>query len=414
MTRISNRGLELIKRFEGLRLRAYKCSSGIDTIGFGHTGPDVFPGLIITEEEAHELLLQDIASFESCVNTFTNVNINQNEYDALVSFSFNVGCGAFKDSTLLKLLNSPAPRLDVADQFLRWVKGQGGETIQGLVNRREAERKLFLEQPDKHPLLSQSILAKKDTWLKTRAADSSLLKPEEKLFVPKGSAWEWEKITMFAGSTHRQVKLTAQPDREWFFYEPHWKVINDVPEDAITSAPSAEVKLSVPYYSQRDNYRDANRTCFSSSCAMLLSGLIPEAIDDDDDYIKTVFEVGDTTEAWVQLSALKQYGVDAEFKQNGSWADIEKLLRNGIPVPLGILHHGGVSAPSGGGHWICAVGISADNKDIIVHDPFGDLDLVNGSYLSTYGKFLKYSKKNLGPRWMVEGEGSGWYIQALR
>ena len=147
---------------------------------------------------------------------------------------------------------------------------------------------------------------------------------------------------------------------------------------------------------------------------MLLSGLDPDAIDNDDAYIKTVFEVGDTTEAWVQVAALEKYGVDAAFKQTGTWNDVESLLANGIPVPLGILHHGSVDQPSGGGHWICAVGLSADKKDVIVHDPFGDLDLVAGTYLSSNGKFLRYSKKNLGPRWAVEGSGSGWYIQASR
>lgn len=414
MATIGQEGLELIKSFEGLRLRTYKCSSGVDTIGYGHTGPDVKPGMVITEEEAEDLLRKDVASFEQCINTFTSVKINQNEFDALVSFAFNCGCTAYKDSTLLRLLNQGAPRTEVAEQFLRWVKGAGGETVPGLVRRREAEKKLFLKDADKHPLLGQSILAKQDTWLKIKPVDSSTLAPEEKLFVPKGSAWEWSSITQDAGQLHRKVVLLQQPDKDWYIYEPHWKIINDIDENAPGNkpAPTAGIKLSVPYYSQRDNYRDANRTCFSSSCAMLLSGLKPDLIDDDEEYIRTVFEIGDTTEAWVQVAALKTYGVDSVFKQNGNWDDIEDLLARKIPVPIGILHHGGVEAPSGGGHWICCVGVSPDNKSIIVHDPFGDLDLVLGRYESSYGKYLSYSKKNLGPRWLVEGNGTGWYIDA--
>ena len=411
--KLSKTGFDLIKKFEGLRLTAYLCPVRVWTIGYGHTGEDVYSGLKISEERAEELLLDDLQSFEQCVNSFVTVKLNQNEYDALVSFTFNVGTTAFINSTLLKLLNQRTNRRVVSEEFKRWVKGGDGEAIPGLVRRREEECKLFLAQI-KHPLLGQSILAKQDTWLKKRPADSGLLKPEEKVFVPKGSAWEWNSITIFAGSVHREVKLSAKPNESWYIYEPHWKIINDVPENAVTYQKSSEVKLSVPYYSQRDNYRDANRTCFSSSCAMLLSGLKPEAIDNDDEYIETVFTIGDTVDAWVQLTALEQYGIKAKFYQNGNWDSVGKLLREGIPVPLGILHHGPISAPTGGGHWICAVGITADDKSIIVHDPWGDLDLVAGGYLSSNGKYLKYSKKNLGPRWCVEGSNSGWYIGAVK
>ncbi len=80
---------------------------------------------------------------------------------------------------------------------------------------------------------------------------------------------------------------------------------------------------------------------------MLLSGLKPDVIGNDDEYIQTVFEIGDTTEAWVQVRALEQYGVETEFRQDGSWSEVEELLEKGIPVPLGILHHGGVTNP----HW---------------------------------------------------------------
>jgi lysozyme len=416
--RLSSAGLELIKSFEGLRLEAYPDpGTGGDpwTIGYGHTGPDVHKGLVITEVKADELLRGDVEIFEQCVSSFVKPSINQNEYDALVSFTYNVGTTAFVNSTLLQLLNEGEPRSTVAEQFGRWVKGGNGETLAGLVTRREKEAKLFLTPvKKKHPLLGMSILAKQDTWLKKRVADSRSLKADEKLFVPQGSAWEWNTITMTAGSNHDMVVLKADPNKKWYMFKDHWKVINDVVEGSVTAASSNEIKLSVPYYSQRDNYRDADRTCFSSSCAMLLSGLDPDAINNDDAYIKTVFEIGDTTEAWVQVAALEKYGVDAAFKQTGTWNDVESLLANGIPVPLGILHHGSVDQPSGGGHWICAVGLSADKKDVIVHDPFGDLDLVAGSYLSSNGKFLRYSKKNLGPRWAVEGSGSGWYIQASR
>jgi len=261
--------------------------------------------------------------------------------------------------------------------------------------------------------LGKSILAKRDTWLKRKPVDSSTLAAEEKLFVPKGAAWQWTEIRMYAGEVHQRVILELQPDKEWWFFPDHWKIINDVNIESSEPSTKNEIKLSVPYYSQRDNYRDANRTCFSSSCAMLLSGLDPDAIENDDDYIREVFKIGDTTDSSVQVKALAHFGVESSFLTTGDWSSIEERLEKGIPVPIGILHKGSVSKPSGGGHWICVVGVTADRSKLWVHDPWGDLDLVAGTYVSQDGEYKLYSKANLGPRWMVEGNKSGWFIKAL-
>jgi len=145
---------------------------------------------------------------------------------------------------------------------------------------------------------------------------------------------------------------------------------------------------------------------------MLLSGLEPNAIENDDDYIREVFKFGDTTDASVQVKTLAHFGVESQFLTNGNWSHIEHQLEDGIPVPIGILHKGTVAKPSGGGHWVCVVGVTADRSKFWVHDPWGELDLVGGTYLSSDGKYRLYSKKNLGPRWMVEGSGSGWFIKA--
>jgi hypothetical protein len=172
--------------------------------------------------------------------------------------------------------------------------------------------------------------------------------------------------------------------------------------------------LRVPYFSQRDSSTDQGpRMCFSSSCAMLVEALKPGTLpgpNGDDTYLGRVFRYGDTTDAASQLKALAFYGVKANFVQNADWSKIEGQIGRGIPVPIGILHHGRVSAPTGGGHWLIVVGHTPTH--VVVHDPFGDLDLVNGGYLSSNGKALRYSRKNLGPRWMVEGPGTGWAILA--
>jgi len=125
VTQLSAQGISLIKRFEGLRLTSYLDCVGVLTIGYGHTGSDVITNQRITEDEAEDLLLKDLIRFEKCVNNNVKVHLNQNEYDALVSFTYNVGCGAFESSTLLRLLNQGADRVKVADEFGRWVKGRG-------------------------------------------------------------------------------------------------------------------------------------------------------------------------------------------------------------------------------------------------------------------------------------------------
>jgi lysozyme len=137
---ISETGLNLIKHFEGLRLRAYHCSANVWTIGYGHTG-GVRPGDVITAEEADAFLRQDVAEAESSVSRDVRIPLTQHQFDALVSFVFNLGAGNFSTSTLLRKLNA-GDYTGAADEFLRWVNA--GRKIQaGLVRRREAEKNLF-------------------------------------------------------------------------------------------------------------------------------------------------------------------------------------------------------------------------------------------------------------------------------
>ncbi len=101
--KLSVNGMNHIKNWEGLRLKAYKCPAGVWTIGYGHTGPDVKPGGTITQAQADALLDKDTDDAESAVNTLVKVPLSQNQFDALVSFVFNTGIGSFKNSTLLRL-----------------------------------------------------------------------------------------------------------------------------------------------------------------------------------------------------------------------------------------------------------------------------------------------------------------------
>jgi len=139
---VSSVGRKAIEGYEGCRLTAYQDSVGVWTIGYGHTGPDVHAGLTITQAQADQLLLADLYKFEQGVSQLVRVPINQNQFDALVSFAFNLGLGSLGRSTLLKLLNSRDYK-GAADQFLKWTYA-GHEQLPGLVIRRRAERAMFL------------------------------------------------------------------------------------------------------------------------------------------------------------------------------------------------------------------------------------------------------------------------------
>jgi len=139
--KISDAGIDLIKSFEGCRLNAYIDAVGIPTIGYGSTD-DVKMGDTLTQDEAEALLKQDLVRFEECINEYVDVDLNQNEYDALVCFAFNVGCNAVKNSTMLRLINA-GDLIGAAQQFKRWDKA-GGKPLAGLTRRRLAESKLFL------------------------------------------------------------------------------------------------------------------------------------------------------------------------------------------------------------------------------------------------------------------------------
>lgn len=140
-------GYNLSRKSEGLRLKAYKCPAGIWTIGYGATryedGSKVKEGDLITKERAEELLKNLMSKFEKSVKRLVQVQLNDNQFSALVDFSYNVGTGNFANSTLLRKLNA-GDTIGASKEFERWVYSKGVK-LPGLVKRRKAERKLFLK-----------------------------------------------------------------------------------------------------------------------------------------------------------------------------------------------------------------------------------------------------------------------------
>ncbi|MEM0704456.1 lysozyme [Enterobacter quasihormaechei] len=142
----SDKGIDLIKQFEGCKLSAYQDSVGVWTIGYGWTQPvdgkPIRAGMTIKQETAERLLKTGLVSYESDVSRLVKVGLTQGQFDALVSFTYNLGARSLSTSTLLRKLNA-GDYAGAADEFLRWNKA-GGKVLNGLIRRREAERALFL------------------------------------------------------------------------------------------------------------------------------------------------------------------------------------------------------------------------------------------------------------------------------
>ena len=168
------------------------------------------------------------------------------------------------------------------------------------------------------------------------------------------------------------------------------------------------------YYVQTDSAtQHGDRMCFSSTCAMAIKYLKPDALrgsNADDDYLRTVLKYGDTTEYTAHLKACKDYGVTATFYKNGTKQGLINELKNGYPVATGILHRGHASGPRGGGHWMLLIGDEGGKG--VFHDPYGEMDNVNGGYVSvgSGGQGVKYSWVNWLKRWEVEGPRTGWFM----
>lgn len=142
--KLGDAGLALIKEFEGLSLKAYTCPAGVLTIGFGTT-MGVRPGQVISEAEAEAMLRADVDKFAKGVSEAVKVPLAQHQFDALVAFAYNVGLGAFRTSTMLRLINK-GEMASAAAQFARWNRA-GQKVLPGLTRRRAAERKLFEGKP---------------------------------------------------------------------------------------------------------------------------------------------------------------------------------------------------------------------------------------------------------------------------
>lgn len=148
--KLNKKGIELMHKFEGLVLKAYLCPAKVWTIGYGNTfyedGTKVKQGDLITEQRANELFTNIVNErFANKVKSLLNIELNENQFSALVSLSYNIGIANFSKSTLLKRVNANPIDKDIKYQFSRWNKA-GGKVMRGLTNRRNAETKLYFDE----------------------------------------------------------------------------------------------------------------------------------------------------------------------------------------------------------------------------------------------------------------------------
>lgn len=418
-------GKTLIRSFEGYEPCAYPdpgTGSAPWTVCTGHTG-GIKPGDCFSDAQCEQFLNDDLKAFEACVETYCP-GLNDWEFSALTSFAFNVGCGALAESTLRRRINAGEdPQVVIPEELPRWVNGANGP-LPGLVRRRDAEVKLAqtrLEDadPPSKPGESQQTPQPPSGPAQVKLLDFF------KYYSGTPSNPQQEKAVLALESELQEVAPELLESDAWWVEEYRGQ---HAPPPPPKPEPKPEpsngiIKLPVTYQCQVDSEylggSEALRMCFSSSCAMLLDYIDPEALrghgQEDDYYLATLEKLGyDSTDAAGQVATLAHFGLDATFRTNGTLNKLRALLADDIPIPCGILHHGHVSNPTGGGHWMCIVGIDENAEQLIIHDPYGELDLINGIYQYTdceHGRFVRYSFKNWLARWEIVG-GDGWYIEA--
>jgi GH24 family phage-related lysozyme (muramidase) len=404
----SQAGVNLIKSFESLSFTPYVDAVGVLTIGYGHTGPDVKPGGRVNQQQAEIILRKDLCRFEEAIHKLVNVELNQNQFDALVSFTFNTGENAFADSTLRKRLNSGEDPCSAAREELpRWNKGNG-KVLEGLTRRRMQEVELFCSPAPKLKTGPISITSLQVTWFKKEPVPSAELSNDKKAKIYQGRTIP-NCIILDQKDKHTLLELGGGLGK-WWIYDAHWDGLKTKTEIK-PYAVSGDLRYlrNFPYFYQQDNGPQGWRQCQTSSIAMCLKYFDVPGINDDKDYFKYVDKYGDTTARDSHYKALADLRMSAKFTISADVDDVKKEIDQGRPVVAGILHHGTVDQPTGGGHFVVIFGYGKDYW--LVHDPYGRLDLVAGTWVDTSpaaGKNVHYSFKDFNPRLFVSGGANGW------
>ncbi len=401
--RIIPEGVELIKHFEGLSLTPYQDSAAVWTVGHGHTGPIARAGKPINATDAALLLLSDLRNAEEAVERLLP-GLADHTFAALVSFTFNLGQGALDGSTMAKRLRAGEDPYQVLPEELpKWVKA-GGKVLAGLQRRRQAEVGLAQKDGPRHSLAKDQ---QPEGQAEQKAEPAVPLDLANFFEHYQAEPHQVAAVRLLGDAIKAKAPELLRSDAAWV--------------KAYRSKAPAVIQLPVPYQYQLDSStQHGARMCFSSTNAMVVEYLKPGTLrgaQADDAFLAKVLQYGDTTSAEAQVRALKAFGIKAAFRTDGTSKRARELLAAGLPVPMGVLHHGPFTNPTGGGHWVLAVGWDQRTGQWIVHDPYGRMDEIRGGYASnepTAGRFVRYSRERFGVRWLVKGEGDGWFLEISR
>lgn len=270
--------------------------------------------------------------------------------------------------------------------------------------------------------MTAAIQATSNTLFKSQLKDSTQLSSKDKFPIRRDTIVELKELGDLDKSHYRIVleeKIENCPYTSGYVFAPHWGVVEC--DDAIANSEiptfdnpavgrqierlkkylkdgaALDLKTPTRYFTQRDNYRDAHRTCNSSSNAMYLDWLLritgrPQ-LKSDDEYISEVFEDGDTIYHGVQSSAIKEWGFKTKWMVDVDLPFVEDLLDVGFPVVANILHRGTINRPSGG-HVILLIARKMGN--LIAHDPYGTL---SSNYTNTNGAYSRIKREEFKKRW---------------
>ena len=431
---------KLIRKWEGLhrlladgRIEAYRDPVGIWTIGYGSIWqPEarraVREGDVISKAQADQWLEQEVRDKAKGVAPLCSAPLTQSMFDALVSFAYNLGVGAFEESSLRRKLNQ-RDYDGAAKEFDRWVKA-GGSVLQGLVNRRNEEEALFRKEPwgagspqpgatipsttgDAPPITVRVTVT---SFFKTKVLGSQELADQEKALIPAGTVLRAHAATPDRNQ-HIRLSLAAPvtahdgvtPLSDVFAYESHVQL------EGLRATTA--IKLPVTYRRQTDNevysiFGSGSRQCNLTSNTMLADYLLKgeltrkaaeQGLKEPESYYMRILEkYGDTTDHGAQTRALQKLGIESYFSHSISSQDMMLSLQRKVPVVVGFAY-------KSSGHICLVVGHDPAKQCWLVHDPYGTRHGDSDSYdIGVGGAYDPYTYSTMQKIFWDMGREAGW------
>ena len=390
-------GIELIKKFEGLRLDAYLDAVGVWTIGYGSTGSRVYPGLSINQATALQWLYDDLTIFENAVATLVKVPLNENQFAALVSFAYNCGAGALANSTALKRLNNGD--YSGCCEAMQWYNKGNNEVLQGLVNRRKAEVELFNSPVNITKMTSTKNVVGGKCKIKTLRDTTFNHSDSDRAGVRANTQFKvlaWKNIDDYLVITLDNQTLKGK--NTWHVKKSD--IVMSLPKNDNIPIKTNNTKiLKVPYLSQLDNVEDPYGTCNVTSVAMCMGyfghPLRHNDVQLEDELNQYCNNNNLNRHVPEDLAHLfKVYGYVDNFSRAAKWSDVKSWLNSGNPTIV----HGWFTAS---GHIIVICGYNESGW--VVLDPYGEY-YATGYDTNRSGANLTYSYKMMREVCGIDGD----------